>query len=324
MSPKSNNLSILSIVGFVLLIGAVGYLIMNNSSLKKELKSKKADLLELEKVHTELDQNYEAALQDLEDLRGDNQELNELIDTQKEELAKQKKRISGLIWSERELGKAKTEMAKLQKMAEDYIAQINDLKEKNKSLSDENTQLSQSNRVLSTELQVSRDQVSELDSVSKTLKKTTEKLAESNTKLSSKVDMAEAIKINFMEVKGIDVKGNGKQKELSRAGKVDILRTCFTTETNLVTKSGEKEFYVRLTAPSGEVLYVEELGSGVLKNKLTGENVRYTTSGMVEYNNDELNACIDWKPNFGLNSGNYTVEMFHNGYNVGNGSFRLK
>ncbi|MGA0232884.1 MAG: hypothetical protein ACO3MB_08435, partial [Saprospiraceae bacterium] len=119
MSPKSNNLSLVAIIALVILIAAVGILVLNNSSLKKELNKKKTELLELEKVNTELDQNYESALQDLEELRSDNQELNDLIDSQKEELTKQKNRISTLIWTERELGKALSEMDKLNALAQE-------------------------------------------------------------------------------------------------------------------------------------------------------------------------------------------------------------
>ncbi len=324
MSPKSNNLSMIGIIGLIVLLGAVGLLLVNNSSLKKELKEKKSDFLELEKVHTELDQNYEAALQDLEDLRGDNQELNDLIDTQKEELAKQKKRISGLIWSERELGKAKTELDNLNKMAEQYLAEINSLKENNANLMAENENLSSENQNLNQELRVNKERVSNLDSMQRILVATTEELSEDNQMLTGKVDIAEAIKINYIEVKGLDDKGEGNFKEKGRAKKVDVLRTCFTTETNVVTAAGDKEFFIRFTAPAGEVLYVEELGSGVLTNKMTNEKVRYTTSGVVNYNNDEKTACIDWRPNFGLSSGTYQVALFQNGYNVGNGSFRLK
>jgi len=324
MSPKSNNLSLVAIIALVILVAAVGLLVLNNSSLKKELNNKKTELLELEKVNTELDQNYESALQDLEEMRSDNQELNDLIDSQKEELTRQKNRISTLIWTERELGKARSEMDKLNVLAQEYLEELNTLRENNANLLEENSELSTQNKNLSSELNVNRRKMTEMDSVSRILKDQSEKLNESNQKLSSKVDMANAIKINYIDIKTLDDKGKGKLKERSRAKVVDILRTCFTTETNMVTPAGEKEFFVRFTNPAGELLYVEELGSGKLTNKLTGETVRYTTSGVVNYTNDELQACIDWTPNFGLSSGNYTVEIFENGYNVGNGTFRLK
>ena len=44
---------------------------------------------------------------------GDNKELNQLIDSQKLSLQEQKEKINNLIWSKRELGKARKEMKAL-------------------------------------------------------------------------------------------------------------------------------------------------------------------------------------------------------------------
>lgn len=325
MSTKSKNSKSLLGIGLILLLLALnGYQWLTNSKLKSNLNEKKAAYIELEKLNTELDQDYQSALTDLEDLRGDNQELNALIDTQVAELAAQKKKISGLIWTEKELGKARQEMKKLQTMANEYVAEITKLKEENEMLASTNEQLSTENNMLSEENEVNRKKITNLDSVKTVLVAKTEDLSSENEELSYKVEMAEAIKINFLEVTGYDVKDNGKLASRSRASKVEMLRTCFTTETNLVTEAGEKEFQVAYIAPNGELLYVEELGSGSFTNKLTGDLQRYTASGTATYNNKELNACLDWKPNFQLPKGMYKVAIFNNGFEVGKGEFKLK
>jgi len=105
---------------------------------------------------------------------------------------------------------------------------------------------------------------------------------------------------------------------------VDMLRTSFTTETNLVTPAGDEEFQIAISGPSGELFFVEELGSGTINNKLTNEKNRYTTSGVVDYKNEDTTACMDWTPNFDLQKGTYKVQIFNNGFNVGNGQFKLK
>ena len=325
MSTKSkNSKSLLGVILILLLLALNAYQWLTNSKLKSNLNEKKAEYIELEKLNTELDQDYQAALTDLEELRGDNQELNALIDTQVAELAEQKKRISGLIWTERELGKARKEMNNMQSMVDGYVAEITQLKEENEELSSSNQMLTSENTMLSTENEANRKKISNLDSVKTVLVSKTEDLSNENTKLSSKVEMAEAIKINFLEVTGYDIKDNGNEAKKSRASKIEMLRTCFTTESNYVTPAGEKEFLVRYTSPSGELLYVEDLGSGTFVNKFTGKTERYTASGTAMYNNDDLNACLDWKPNFQLSKGIYKVEIFNNGFNVGNGEFKLK
>ena len=67
-------------------------------------------------------------------MRGDNKELNDLIDSQKKELSEQKKKISNLIWTKRELTKAKEEIKNLNIQAADYLAQITKLTTENDSL----------------------------------------------------------------------------------------------------------------------------------------------------------------------------------------------
>lgn len=321
---KSNGLSIISILLLIGLLGLSAFLWMSNSKLNKELKENKESNLRLEKLHTELDQNYQSSLADLENLRGDNQELNEMIDTQKEELGKLKKRVSGLIWTERELGKVRTEIANLNTVADQYIADITKLKQENQMLSSKNLTLTEANTSMTQEIEVNKKRINKLDSVKSLLVNQSESLQESNTVLSTKVDMAEAIKINYMEITGFEVKDNGDLKEKSKAKKVDMLRACFTTETNLVTKAGEEEFQIAYTAPSGELLYVEELGSGSLFNKLTETQERYTASGSIDYNNEDMTACLDWTPNFDLQKGLYKIAIYNNGFNVGNGEFKLK
>jgi len=321
---KSNGFSIVSILLLIGLLGLSAFLWMSNSNLNKELKENKQSNLSLEKLHTELDQNYQSSLADLENLRGDNQELNDMIDTQKEELGKLKKRVSGLIWTERELGKVRSEITNMNTIADQYVADITKLKQENQMLSSKNMTLTEANTTMTQEIQVNKKRINKLDSVKTLLVNQSETLQESNTKLSTKVDMAEAIKINYMEVKGYEVKDDGELKEKNRAKKVDMLRACFTTETNLVTSAGEEEFQISYISPAGELLYVEELGSGTIMNKLTEKQDRYTASGVIEYNNEDMTACLDWTPNFDLQKGLYKVTIYNNGFNVGNGEFKLK
>jgi len=321
---KSNGFSIVSILLLIGLLGLSAFLWMSNTKLNKELKENKQSNLRLEKLHTELDQNYQSSLADLENLRGDNQELNDMIDTQKEELGKLKKRVSGLIWTERELGKVRSEIANMNSIADQYVADITKLKQENQVLSSKNMTLTEANTTMTQEIEVNKKRINKLDSVKTLLVNQSESLQESNTKLSTKVDMAEAIKINYMEVKGYEVKDDGELKEKNRAKKVDMLRACFTTETNLVTPAGEEEFQIAYTSPAGELMYVEELGSGTIMNKLTEKQDRYTASGVIEYNNEDMTACLDWTPNFDLQKGIYKVTIYNNGFSVGNGEFKLK
>ncbi|MBK9254135.1 MAG: hypothetical protein IPM42_01465 [Saprospiraceae bacterium] len=316
-TQSKQNFTAIAIIAIIGLLALNVYQWYSNSKLNESNQQQQSQMLELEKVQAELDQDYQAALESLEEMRGDNQQLNALIDSQKAELKTQKEKINDLIWTKKELDKAKAELNTLNSSVTKYLAEIQELKVQNKLLTDDNVMLTQ--RI--------DEEVKEKESILQekaAIASEKDNLAKSNEKLGSKVDMANAIKINFLEVKGYEIKKDGKLKEQSKAKNIGMLRACFLTETNMVTSSGTKKFFVRIVNPQGETIAVEDKGSGVLTNKLDNSQVRYTTSGEIQYNNEDTNACIDWTLDDKLPKGNYNIEMFNNGFLVGKGAFVLK
>ncbi len=316
-SQSKSNFTAIAIIAIVILLALNGYQWYVNSKLSSSNQTQQSEMMELQKVQTELDQDYQAALESLEEMRGDNAQLNALIDSQKSELKTQKDKINNLIWTKKEVEKAKTEIKNLNSNLTKYLADIQQLKEENNILTESNVKLTQR---VDEEVRAKEEVI--LAKASLASEK--DMLSKSNEALGSKVDMANAIKINFLEVKGYEVKKDGKLKEKSKAKDIQLLRTCMLTETNMVTSSGPKKFYLRLISPQGETIAVEDRGSGVITNKLDNTQVRYTTSAEVPYQNEDTNACIDWNVSDALPKGEYKVEIYNNGFPVGKGQFILK
>ncbi len=321
---KQSNTMAWAIIAIIGLLGLNGYQWFANSQLKTENVRQQSEMIELEKIQTELDLNYQQALESLEELRGNNKELNDMIESQKKELAAQKEKINNLIWTKRELAKAKEEINNMTVQAEQYVAEINKLMEENEMLTMSNRQLMEEKQLLAASFEREKELTAELEEARKVLASEKERLAESNTNLSSQVDMANAVKINYLDVTGFEVKDDGKLKKKSKAKDIEMLRVCIKTETNMVTPSGEKEFFVRLINPLGETVAVESNGGGVLFNKLDDSQVRYTYSGMVQYNNEDTEACLDWALANKIPKGEYDLEIYNNGFLVGTGGFKLK
>jgi DNA repair exonuclease SbcCD ATPase subunit len=316
-TKSKQNFTTIAVVIIILLLLLNAYQWYSNNTLSKSNEVKQSEVIELQKLNAELDQDYQSAVESLEELRGDNQELNSLIDAQKAELTTQKNKINDLIWSKKELDKAKVELKNLNASVTKYLAEIKELKEKNQILTDENVQLA-------TKVDEVTKTNEEILTAKAALSKEKDELSKSNQNLGSKVDMANAIKVNFIEVKGYESNKKGKLSETSRAKNVNVLRVCFITETNMVTSSGQKRFYVRIIKPTGETVAMDDSGSGVLTNKLDNTQVRYTTAGDITYNNEDTNACIDWNVTDAMVKGTYQIELYNNGFPVGKGSFKLK
>ena len=243
MTKNNSKITAWSIVAIVGLLLLNGYQWFNNNQIKSQLQKHQTEMIELERIQAELEQEYQTALESLEELRSNNKELNDLIDSQKRELTAQKEKINGLIWTKRELTKAKEEINNLTNQANTFVAEINKLKEENKFLADSNEKLTEEKQQLAASFKKEQELTAELEEARKVLAAEKERLAVSNESLSTKVDMANAIKINYMEVQGFEVKDDGKLKKKSKAKDIEMLRTCIKTETNMVTPAGSKEFF---------------------------------------------------------------------------------
>ena len=321
MSQNTSNSKNLGIGFIVVLLGLSGFFGYKYYQVKGENEQKFEEIVQLNKAQAELDGEYQAALGSLENLKNDNQELNNLIDSQKAELKLQKDKISNLIWTKRELNKAGQEIEKLTSLTTQYLAEIETIKKRNAELQSKNLELNQTNQVLVGSLQNEREEKAELQETKTRLVSENQELTSNNEVLSERVDVASAIKINYIDFAGGSVESDGSFKSRKRVKKMDVFQTCFKTETNVVVPAGEETFMVRILNEQGETLSSDE--RAVIINKLSGEETRYTASGKMTYQNEDTEGCIQWNPDFEIQKGNYSVEIFNKGYKVGSGDFKI-
>ena len=316
---KSNSNFLVGVI--IALLGLSAFLGYKLSTVNKKNTANLQEITELTKVQAELDGEYQVALSSLENLKNDNQELNSLIESQKMELKAQKSKINDLIWTKRELDKAKVEMANLNDLTQQYLGQINQMKRENELLASQNQELTQANDVLTTSLQSEREISAELQETRARLVSENESLSSTNSTLSEKVNIASAIKLQEITFQAGSINDDGSFRKRSREKKMDVFHTCFVTSTNLVTDAGSEIFHIRVIDENGQTLNEDD--SAVLINKLNGEEVRYSTSGSLNYNNESSEACIKWAPTFDIQKGQYTVEVYNKGFRVGSDSFKI-
>lgn len=314
---QQNFIAIAATVG-VILLGVIGWLAYSNITKANQLEQTVFELEESNNLRSELETQYNQALSDLESQKTNNEELNAIIDQQKAELETQKNKISGLIASKGKLDKARVEIENLRTQVSGYIAQIDELKAANGMLAAANDSLTYEKNMLASDLQ---GKVAE----NEMLNEAKAKLVSDKEALSAKVSIASVIKMKDVKVEGMKEKGSGKNTVVNRAKQVDKVKVCFTTLDNDVVAAGTERFFIRLINPLGETLAIEDMGSGMITNKATGEEIRFTQYEEVDYNNEEANSCLYWQPtNLAFMPGTYTVEIYNKGYLAGMGSFSLK
>lgn len=315
---KKRNIALPFIIGLgVLMLGAIAWLTYTSVQTTRDLQQKVAELEEAQRLQAELETQYFSALSELDRLKGENAEINTMIEQQKAELEEQRNQISKLLRDKRNLDAARSEIANLKTQIESYVAEIERLTQEQEKLREENQLLSIETSNLANNLQ-------RTESENQSLKEYQAKLVNEREELTKAVLIGSVVKVKDISVTGEKVRNNGKAVERRSANRVDQLRVCFTTVENAIVEPGTERFYIRIINPKGETLAIDDLGSGVLEHTATGEPLLYSQVKEHEYTNEETQLCFAWKPGIPLQSGKYEVEIYNKGYLAGKSSFELK
>ncbi len=325
MSQKNSQSQLIAVasITIIALLGVIGWLYHQNSQKKQLIEKHTMELDEISQVKAELEKEYYEALADLEELRGDNTELNAMIETQKGELKKQKNQISGLIGNKKSLAAAREEIKLLKENAEASLAELMELREENEVLVANNERLTEEKDILTDEINKERQVSEDLLTVKAALIEEKDDLTKERNMLTKKVNRASVINVTDIDVQGYKLKANGKEVKRGSAKSIDLLKICFKANENAVADPGNEAFYVRIIDPSGVPVAVESMGSGVIENDV-GEKVRYTKAKELMYTGTDAMSCLSWQSETEMMEGNYAVEIFNKGYIAGKATFKLK
>ncbi|MBK9012938.1 MAG: hypothetical protein IPM82_02025 [Saprospiraceae bacterium] len=324
---NSSQQRLLIIAGIVIatLLVTNAALLCNKYKQDTQVDTQTTKLAEADKLKIELEKQYQEALSELEEMRGSNEELNAIIDQQKEELKLQKNKIEGLLRDGKENVRAMAEMKNMRSQVAGYVAEIDRMKVEIENLKGERDELTERTRDLSANLDSANFRSSLLEGEKSALSAEKQQLADEKTKLTEKVNLASVIKIDKVDVTPLKERNSGKTVKKKFAKNVDQLKVCIHTTENKIARPGLEAFYIRILNPVGETMAIDELGSGTFYSKENGEELRYTYMKEYEYNQDATDICFNWDPNLGaFSKGKYTVEVYNKGHIAGTGKFDLK
>jgi myosin heavy subunit len=324
-SKKStNNVIAMAIIAIILLLGTTGYLWVENNKLKNEIAKYDEELNNLSQTQAKLEKDYELAINSLDDLKGDNQELNSLIEAQKTELKAQKDKISTLIWKTRKLDKAKAEIENLKAQALEYVQEINDLKEQNQVLTSANQRLQKDKSELFSKLNLTESEKAQIQHEKDSLALVKQKLEKDKQKLFTKANKASVIPLDNIVVKGYSIKKSGKYSRKRKAKNIELLKICFDIMENEIADPGDEIFHVRLIGPDGNTLYDENTGSGMISKSSDNSPLKYTKKYIINYTGQKENKCLIWNKDIPLTKGPYKLEIYNKGYLTGKYDFKLR
>ncbi len=289
------------------LLGTWGYIIWDKNNTSETLSQKDNLITSTSTQRDELQKELADATMRYDMLKTSNSKKDSTISAKDREIEEKSQRIQSLLTksnaTQQELREARSLIASLNGDIEGYRAQI-------EMLEGQKIQLAQEKAVVTQE----RDRVIQDFDSAKVVIKQREDV----------IDIGSTLHASNFNIVGIKEKGSGKEKVTDKAKKVDKLRVSFDLDENMITTSGNKEIYVVITDPSGQTVAVESLGSGKF-NTREGEEKTFTQKLDVNYvQNTRQTVTFDWKQDQDFSTGNYKIEVYNNGFKVGEGYRPLK
>ena len=291
---KSNN-GLKVIAG---LLGAVLVaLVVYTVSLYKDKQNTTAILVEEKAL----------VVEDLNSLKSEYEKAIIESNSTNEELVIARDKIAKYIDS---VGSMKADITSLSR----YRRQVRVLKNERKVLMRKVDSLTTSNRLLAMQR----------DSTYVELEKQTifnDSLVVQNTQLADAVEKGSALNLAKFSVDAVKERSSGKQVSTSKAKRTDKFKICFTVADNAIAQAGDREFFIEVLDPQGNVL-----GDSFNKSNEAGASVTYSKGTAFYYENKVLDVC-DFinKPTGDFQKGNYMVNIYDSGLKLmGTSKFTLK
>lgn len=304
--PRKDSKNLIIALLAVGILGTWGYFLYDKNKSDKNLAQVQKEYITVDSAKNELDKSYSAALGRLDSLTGYNNELEGKLTERNSEIKKLRGRIDGLI-------KKQNLTAAEKKEAEKLIAELN---EKITGMEQEIERLKTENTQLNTDLTTEKGKTTQLTTDLQTT--TTAK-----QELEQKVDVASTLNASNIAVTPVNETKSGKEKVTATAKKVDKLVISFDVD-NRIVQSGSTDVYVCITSPDGKPVSVEALGSGSFTTREDGEKV-FTAKVPVDFEQGKKKHVeFAWKQNSEFLKGNYKIEVYHNGFKIGEAVRELK
>jgi hypothetical protein len=287
-------------------LGTWGYLLWNNNKQEQVQTQQQAQISKVTDEKGQLQKNFDDALVRLDSLTGTNNKLTSQVTESNGQISKLKSNIRGLL-NKQHLTDAE------KKKAEDLIKELND---KIGNLEQQVAQLTQDNQQLTadkTQLTADKQQLTTDLSTTTAAKQDLEK----------KVDVASTLNASNIMITPMHERKDGKDKETTTARKVNKLVIGFDV-SNRIAQTGQTDVYVCITGPDGKPVSVPALGSGNFTSRDDGDKI-YTAKVPVDFEAGKTKSVqFAWKQNSEFQRGNYKIEIYHNGFKIGEGTQELK
>ncbi len=305
-TPRKNTKKATIIVLAIALLGTWGYLLINNNKTGHAIEQNQAQIAQVSDEKAAIRKSFDESLTRLDSMVGISAVLKNKLSDNNKEIAKRKAEIRTIL---NKNNATSEELAK----AKDLIGQLND---KIGNMEQEVARLTQDNQSLNQDKVVL---TADKEKLTEDLTTTTADKVD----LEKKVDIASTLNASNIAITPVSVKSNGKEKVTTTSKRVNKLLITFDVN-NRIAQSGTTDLYVCITGPDGKNMTADALGSGTFTTRNDGDK-SFTTKLSVELETARTkNVQFAFTPGNNFQQGNYTIEIYQNGFKIGEGVRQLK
>ena len=295
---RTVTIAIAIIVLLLIFNGVVYYLdYREKQQLEAEINSKNTELLQtydqLNNISAELDQK----IREIEELGGDVTELQQA----KAELEAERDQLK------RSASIAQRRYSEIQEKVQGYETL---LKQKDQELTRLRS-LSDSLYAENTTLKTTQNQLT--DSLNQ--------LAKKRQELNKKVAIASRLKAENIRVAAVNKRGKEREGEF-RDRQIEQLKIQFNLADNPVAPIESKDIMMRVIDPNGNVLFDVATGSGTMM--VDNREEFFTARQEILFDNTRQQLTFLYEKESDYEDGIYNVELYADGYLIGNETFKVK
>ncbi len=307
IQPKRNNTKNIIIgVMALALASTAGYLIVDKNKNGETIQQQQTQIAAVTTEKSEVQKSFDASLARLDSMATVNTSLQGQLTEKNDEITKTKTEIRSILNKKNatasELAKAKSLIAGLNDKIAGMEQEVARLTQENQTLTNDKVVLTQEKEKLTTDLTTTTTAKQELE---------------------KKVDVASTLNASNISITPINVKGNGKEKVTSTAKRVDKLMISFDV-SNRIAQTGTTDVFVCVIGPDGQPISAQALGSGTFTTREEGDK-SFTTKLPVDVETAKNKTVqFAFTPGDNFKQGNYTIQIYQNGFKIGEGTRELK
>ncbi len=286
-----NNKGYLAIIVALLLTCA--YLAYNISQRGDTIEEQVEEIEGLEIERREVELELQKMRFSYDTLRTENSVLMTEMADQQLQIEELLKKVKDRNYS---ISKLQKETNTLREIMKGYVYTIDSLNQLNMALMAENTEM--------------KTQVADVTSKN-------QELLERQQNMEGLISTGQILQTTDVYATAIKLRSNGKQREITKAGRADMIKSCFTIVENRIAKPGDKELYMRIVGPDGNVIPSKD---GPVTHSFGEEGeLPYSVMRTIDYNNAQMDVCIFYTipDGFDLAKGDYKLYIYEGSNRIG-------